>query len=122
MGAYESAPPGGAPPPVPPPDIPTYLVWSILTTLFCCMPFGVVSIVYAAQVDSLRYSGRIAEAWNASAKAKQWATWSALSMVIVYALIALFYGGMILLAVFGSAAMSNQIPMPPPLPIVPSAP
>ena len=31
--------------------IPNNMVWAILTTLFCCLPFGIVSIVYAAQVD-----------------------------------------------------------------------
>ncbi len=30
----------------------TYLVHAILCTLFCCMPFGIVAIVYAAQVES----------------------------------------------------------------------
>src|SRR5207237_6484686 len=33
-------------------DVPSYLVQSILATLFCCMPFGIVAIVYAAQVSS----------------------------------------------------------------------
>lgn len=27
------------------------LVWAILSTFLCCMPFGIVSIVFAAQVD-----------------------------------------------------------------------
>jgi interferon-induced transmembrane protein len=33
------------------PYVPTYLAPAILTTLFCCPPFGIVSIVYAAQVN-----------------------------------------------------------------------
>src|SRR5438128_1439779 len=32
--------------------VPNYLVQSILCTLFCCLPFGIVAIVYAAQVNS----------------------------------------------------------------------
>lgn len=28
-----------------------YLVYSILTTLFCCLPFGIVGIVKSAQVS-----------------------------------------------------------------------
>ena len=32
-------------------SVPNYLAHSILATLFCCMPFGIVSIVYAAQVN-----------------------------------------------------------------------
>ena len=33
-------------------NIPNYLVQAILTTLFCCLPFGIVAIVYAAQVNT----------------------------------------------------------------------
>ena len=29
-----------------------YLVWSILTTVFCCQPLGIVAIVYSAKVES----------------------------------------------------------------------
>ena len=35
----------------PPPYVPNHLVWAILVTIFCCLPFGIVSIVYAAQVN-----------------------------------------------------------------------
>ena len=31
--------------------VPNNLVWAILTTLFCCLPLGIVSIVHAAKVD-----------------------------------------------------------------------
>ena len=30
------------------PEMPTYLAQAILVTIFCCLPFGIVSIVYAA--------------------------------------------------------------------------
>ena len=36
----------------------TYLVLSILVTIFCCLPFGIVGIVYASKVDSSWYAGR----------------------------------------------------------------
>ena len=42
--------------------IPNHMVWAILTTLFCCLPFGIVSIVHAARVDSLSAAGDIAGA------------------------------------------------------------
>ena len=35
-----------------PATIPNYLVQAILVTLCCCLPFGIVAIVYAAQVNS----------------------------------------------------------------------
>lgn len=50
----------------------SYLVESILATIFCCLPLGVVGIVFAAQVNSLYNSGDIEGANQASAKAKSW--------------------------------------------------
>ena len=55
--------------PEPPND---YLAWAILATIFCCIPFGVVAIVYAAQVNSLVAAGNYAAAWQASQNAKKW--------------------------------------------------
>jgi len=52
--------------------IPNYLVHSIMVTLCCCLPFGIAAIVFAAKVDGLTSSGRIAEAQEASRKAKMW--------------------------------------------------
>jgi len=57
--------------PVAPP--PNYLVWAILTTILCCLPFGIVSIVYAAQVNSKWQVGDVAGANQASKNAKTWA-------------------------------------------------
>jgi hypothetical protein len=56
--------------------VPNYLVQSILVTLFCCLPFGIVSIVYAAQVNSKLAAGDYAGALDASQKAKTWSMWS----------------------------------------------
>jgi len=52
---------------------PNYLVYSIVTTMCCCIPFGIVSIVYAAQVNGKFEAGDFAGAQDASAKAKMWA-------------------------------------------------
>jgi hypothetical protein len=56
--------------PPPPPNgagiyVPNNLVWAILSTLFCCLPLGVVSIVYASQVDGKRAAGDVAGAGRA---------------------------------------------------------
>jgi hypothetical protein len=53
--------------------VPNYLVYAILTTVFCCLPFGIVSIVYAAQVNSRVAGGDRQGALEASSKAKTWA-------------------------------------------------
>jgi hypothetical protein len=52
---------------------PSYLVWAILTTLLCCLPFGIASIVFAAQVDSKYNAGDLAGSQRASDAAKRWA-------------------------------------------------
>ena len=57
-------------PQVPPPN---YLVWAILTTILCCLPFGIVSIVYAAQVNSKWQAGDYEGAKISSKNAKVWA-------------------------------------------------
>jgi uncharacterized membrane protein YvbJ len=54
------------------PSVPNYLVHAILATIFCCLPFGIVSIVYAAQVNSKIAVGDYAGAVDASNKAKTW--------------------------------------------------
>ena len=54
-------------------QVPNHLVLAILVTAFCCLPFGIVSIVYAAQVNSKAYAGDIQGAMDASRRAKTWA-------------------------------------------------
>jgi t-SNARE complex subunit (syntaxin) len=77
----------------PPPQ--NYLVWSILTTFLCCMPLGVVSIVFAAQVNSKWAAGDFAGAQESSRKAKQFAMWGAITgaiMVVLYVIFIVFLG------------------------------
>jgi len=84
------------PPPHPPSAVfvPNHLVWAILTTLFCCLPLGVVSIVYAAQVDGRRAAGDVAGAFAASRKAAGWAWASALSLPVLLLLWFGLFGGL----------------------------
>lgn len=49
------------------------LVWAILSTIFCCIPFGVVSIVYSCKVNSLAEQGFYDEAKSAARKSRIWA-------------------------------------------------
>src|ERR1700752_1056491 len=52
--------------------VPNYLVFAILTTVFCCLPTGIPAIVYAAQVNGKLQAGDIAGAQLASKNAKMW--------------------------------------------------
>ena len=76
---------------------PNYLVFAILTTIFCCQILGIVSIVCPAQVNSRWNSGDIQGAVDASKNAKLWA-WVAFGSGIIIAIV------FTLLAVFGALA------------------
>lgn len=47
-----------------------YLIFSILVTLCCCLPLGIVSIVYASKINSLQNAGDYEGAKAAAKKAK----------------------------------------------------
>lgn len=76
-----------------PPD--NYLVWAILSTVLCCLPAGVVSIVKSSQVNSKWNAGDTAGAQEASRQARMWAIISAgTSLVIVSVYLIIFaFGG-----------------------------
>jgi len=61
---------GGQPAHPPLPD--NYLVWAIVVTILCCLPTGIVSIVYASKVNSLHKNGQYQEAKEAAESAKKW--------------------------------------------------
>ena len=58
--------------PTAPPPVPNYLVHSIFVTLCCCLPLGIVGVIYAAQVNSKLAVGDVAGATAASKSAKTW--------------------------------------------------
>ena len=87
-------PPTSQASPLPPgQEIPNYLWQSIVVTIFCCWPFGIPAIVYAAKVDSLKARGDISGAMAASASAK---TWCMVSVGVIVALICLWMIGAII--------------------------
>ena len=69
-----------------------YLVWAILTTILCCLPFGIVSIVYSCKVNNLWDAGQQAQAFDASKKAKTWAIVAAVSGLVFGILYAILVG------------------------------
>ena len=97
-------PASGAPYTSYPPQSPTgaapqnYLVWAILSTICCCLPLGIVAIVYAAQVDSKFAAGDYAGAQQSSDNAKQWC-WIAFGVGLV------LRGGAVLLQIAAASGM-----------------
>lgn len=51
-----------------------FLPWAILSTILCCLPFGIVAIVYSTQVDSYWFSGNYEAARRSARRARTW-TW-----------------------------------------------
>lgn len=72
----------------------TWLIESVLVTLFCCLPFGIVGIVNATKVETLWYSGQHEAALKASQDAAKWVKIAAITGFAI----AFFY---ILILVFG---------------------
>lgn len=60
-----------------------HLVGAILTTLCCCLPGGIVAIVYASKVNTLAAQGDIAGAQKAANTAKNWILGSVIAGVVV---------------------------------------
>ena len=50
----------------------SWLLESILVTLFCCLPFGIVGIINASKVESRFYAGDIEGAELAAEEAAKW--------------------------------------------------
>lgn len=69
----------------------THLVMAILVTLFCCLPFGIVSIIYATKVEGPFYSGNYQLAQMNSNKAKNWAIAGIITGLVGGFLYVLFY-------------------------------
>lgn len=81
----------------------SYLALAIISTILCCLPTGIVSIVYAAKVNSLYESGNYDEALKASKNAKTWGFVSlGIGLIGIILYLAVFG-----LAIFGSIANSG---------------
>lgn len=68
----------------------TWLVESILVTIFCCLPFGIIGIINASKVNSLYSDDQIAEAEAASENAKKWTRigfFVGLAIFVIYLLV-----------------------------------
>lgn len=52
--------------------VPNYLAFSLLATIFCCLPTGIPAIVYSSEVNSKLQKGDWTGAQAASNKARLW--------------------------------------------------
>ena len=84
-----------------PPKPDNCLVWAILSTLCCCLPFGIVAIVYASQVDGKYAAGDYQGAVDSANKAKTWC-WVSFGIGIVGTIIS------VLIQVAAASSQSSQ--------------
>jgi hypothetical protein len=98
-GSYQQ--PGGPPPP-------NYLVWAILSTIFCCLPLGIPAIVFSSQVNSKWAMGDVAGAAESSRKARQFALWATIIGVVVNVLGAILYA-LVIAATLDSTSTSTSL-------------
>ena len=72
------------------------LVWAIVTTILCCLPTGIVSIIAATKVDNLWATGQYEAAIKEAKKAKDWAIYGAIAggvVMLLYVIIIAAGGG-----------------------------
>jgi len=79
----------------------TYLIWSILVTLLCCLPLGIPAIVYASRIDGCNARGDFAGAAQNAATAKKLMIIGAICAAVVLVIY------VIAVAVFGVAAIDS---------------
>lgn len=79
---------------------PNYLALAIISTILCCLPAGIVSIVYSTQVNSAYDMGDYDKAMRASRNAKTWGIVSVVAAAVVWIIYVAFFG----LAFLGAAS------------------
>ena len=84
-----TAPQYGQAAPGPPPD--NNLVWAILSTIFCCLPLGIVAIVKSTQVSTLWAQGQYDAARKASEDARKFSIWAAIAGIVIIVLYVIFF-------------------------------
>jgi len=80
-----------------------WLIESILVTVFCCMPFGIIGIIHAAKVATLWKLGYPDEANKSSQEAGKWVK---IGLIVWFLLVVLY---IILLVMGVVAGISNGL-------------
>ena len=87
------------------PAIPeTYLWQSVLVTILCCMPLGIIAIINSAQVETRYYAGNYPGAESASRNARN----LAIAGLITGAVISILYIALFFFGALGSLNIFND--------------
>ena len=83
----------------------TWFVESLLVTLFCCLPFGLVGIIESNKVEPMYNSGQYEQALYHSKQAKKWVLWG---FFVMLACGLLYLLGIIILLLFTATTLSGS--------------
>ena len=84
-----------------------YLILAIVTTFLCCNITGVVSIIYAAQVNAKWEGGNYEGAISDSKNAKLWGLIGLIGGFVILGVTMLLYGAMIFAAINSGGGAYN---------------
>ena len=84
-------PPSSTAPATIPNNLVLAIIAAVVSFLFCCLPHGLVSVIFATQVDKKAAAGDIQGATNAARQAKMWA-WISIIVAIVGIVVAFALG------------------------------
>jgi hypothetical protein len=85
-----------------PAKIPNYLIPAIIGALLCCLPTGIVSIIFSTQVNAKIAAGDTEGALASSKKAKLWMFISVGLGLLLWIIVIILNIGVLLAAVSGS--------------------
>lgn len=80
-----------------------HLALAIITTICCCLPFGIVGIVKASKVNSLYLSKQYAAAQQAADEAKKWSIIGIVIGLIWEVIVFAMYGAAFIAGLSGSS-------------------
>lgn len=78
------------PPPIPPMPY-SFLIPSILATVFCCFPLGIVGIINALKVSEAYKKGNYTEAKDYSENAKKWSEIALGTGIVIFLLVIIIF-------------------------------
>jgi len=91
MSQQWTPPPVNAGAPAPGNNLVFAIIATVLSVVFCCVPHGLISLIFALQVNSKAAAGDLQGAMNAAKQAKIWAIVSII-VAVVGLVIALVFG------------------------------
>jgi hypothetical protein len=95
----QTNPSGTSQPAMPKPG--SNMILAVLTTVCCCLPLGIVGIVYASKVDGLYFAGDYAGALAAAKSARTWSVIGIVASLVISIIYLLIYGAAIFAAMKG---------------------